>query len=186
MIAAGMATVPVDLYTVPFAQSLGITMERLGKYFALTYVISLCLAYFLGMLADRFHPLRLSILSIALYGAAMLWGALYATTASRFLIALLVHGVLSGTYGTASASLSLRLFPRSTFAQFSAAAGVLGSLVGMAIVPLFGVALDLSGHVYRLTFVMSCGFGVLGTVLLLIVYAKFMRLGGPESYVAPE
>jgi hypothetical protein len=32
--------------------------ERLGKYFAITYCISLGLAYFLGSLADRasWHP----------------------------------------------------------------------------------------------------------------------------------
>jgi len=183
---AGMAAVPVDLYTVPYVLSLDISMERYGKYVALTYVISGTLAYFLGSLADRFHPLRMSILSLALYAIATLWGAFYATTPTRFLVALLAHGVLSGTYGTAGASLAQRLFPHSTFAQFASAAGLMGTAASMALSPLFGLALDLSGHQYRLTFLMSCGLGVLATIVMVVVHARFMRLGGPEHYVAPE
>ena len=102
---------------VPFATSLGISMTRYGKYVGTCYVISLCLAYFLGVLVDRFHPLRMVIIALVLYGIAMLGGILYATTPTRFLIALMVHTVLSGCYYTTLASLGQRLFPHSTFAQ---------------------------------------------------------------------
>ena len=183
---SGLCFVPINLYSVPFATSLGISMERYGKYVGTCYIISLCLAYFLGVLVDRFHPLRMVIIALVLYGIAMLGGIFYATTPTRFLIALMVHTVLSGCYYTSSASLGQRLFPHSTFAQFGSAAGLMGSAASFGLVPLFGVALDLTGHQYRYTFLMSSGLAMVATVLMLVVHAKFMRLGGPEHYVAPE
>jgi hypothetical protein len=33
---------------------------------------------------------------------------------------------------------------------------------------------------------MTSGMAFVGTILLIAVHARFMRLGGPERYVAPE
>jgi hypothetical protein len=33
---------------------------------------------------------------------------------------------------------------------------------------------------------MSSGIAMVATVLMLAVHARFMRLGGPRHYVAPE
>jgi Na+/melibiose symporter-like transporter len=186
MTMGGMAAVPINLFSIPFCKSLGITMARFGKYSALTYVISLCLAYFLGALVDRFHPLRLGIFSLMLYAIATLVGFFYATTPMGFLLAIVGHSVMAGTYGTTVGSLSQRLLPHSTYAQFASAAGLLSSAVNIVLSMLFGVVLDLSGHQYRYTFLMSSGIAVAAMVLMIVVHRKFMRLGGPEHYVAPE
>ncbi len=45
----------------------GVTMEDLGEAIALNYLISLVLAYPLGRLADKFHPLRVSIAALIGY-----------------------------------------------------------------------------------------------------------------------
>ncbi|NNM89186.1 MAG: hypothetical protein HKL95_11805 [Phycisphaerae bacterium] len=69
---------------------------------------------------DRFHPLPLGIIVLTLYAAITLWGGFYATSAPLlFAIALIAHGVVSGTYFTVSASLGQRLFPYATYAQFN-------------------------------------------------------------------
>ena len=183
---SGMSFVPVNLYSVPYTKSLDISMALYGKYIGTCYIISLCLAYFLGVLVDRFHPLRMVILALALYAIAMLGGIFYATTPTRYLIALAVHTVLSGCYYTTSASLGQRLFPHSTFAQFASAAGLVSATASIALPVLFGAALDWSGHQYRYTFLMSSGIAMVATVLMLAVHARFMRLGGPRHYVAPE
>lgn len=60
------------------------------------------------------------------------------------------------------------------------------SAASFGLVPLFGVVLDLTGHQYRCTFLMSSGLAMVAIVLMLVVHAKFMRLGGPMSYVPPE
>ena len=183
---SGMCFVPINMFSSLFAHSLDISMKRYGNYVGTCYIISLCLAYPLGVLVDRFHPLRMVILALALYAIAMLGGIFYATTPTRFLIALMVHTVLSGCYYTTSASLGQRLFPHSTFAQFASAAGLVSSAASIVLPLLMGYALDLSGSQYRYTFLMSSGLAVVAVILMLSVHTRFMRLGGPKGYVAPE
>lgn len=57
-VTCGLANIPFNAYTIFYAKSIGVDMDAVGKYLAITYLISLCLSYFLGMLADRFHPIR--------------------------------------------------------------------------------------------------------------------------------
>jgi MFS family permease len=186
MTLSGMCFAPINIFSSLFAHSLGISMKRYGNYVGTCYIISGCLAYPLGVLVDRLHPLRMVILALALYAAAMLGGIFYATTPTRFLIALMVHTVLSGCYYTTSASLGQRLLPHSRFAQFASAAGLVSSAASIVLPLLFGYALDLSGSQYRYTFLMSSSLAVVAAILMLTVHTRFMRLGGPQAYVAPE
>jgi len=39
---------------------------------------------------------------------------------------------------------------------------------------------------YRLTYLFSGLFAAVSLGLLLVVYHKFMKMGGPNAYVAPE
>ena len=55
---AWMALSAINLFNVLFAKQVGLTMDSYGKLLALTYLISFTLSYFIGMLADRFHPFR--------------------------------------------------------------------------------------------------------------------------------
>jgi MFS family permease len=96
------------------------------------------------------------------------------------------HGVISGAYFTTSASLGQRLFPHSTFAQFASAAGLISAIVTIAVSPLFGKILDISGHQYRYTYLMSFILTALATLLMLVVYRQFVSRGGPKCYVAPN
>ena len=183
---ANLSFLPVNLYSVLFAKSIGVDMALYGKFLAITYVISLGLSYVLGSLADRFHPLRMGIASLALYASVMLVGGVMPATPRVFAVVLIIHGVASGTYFTTTASIGQRLFPRATFAQFASASGVLVSIVNMCISPIFGVILDRSNHHYHYTFGMSGGIALLALGLFLVVYRRFMALGGPSGYVAPE
>ena len=186
MTVGGLANMPINLFSVPFCKSLDISMTRFGKYSALSFVFSLALAYPLGVLVDRFHPLRLGIASLLLYALTTLGGFFYATTPTGFLIATVAHSVAAGTYGTVVGSLGLRLLPHSRFAQFASAGGLIGSAASIVLPLLFGCVLDRSGHQYRYTFLMTSGMAFAGTILMIAVHARFMRLGGPERYVAPE
>jgi MFS family permease len=183
---SGLSFVPINMFSTVYADSLAISMARYGKYVASCYCVSLCLAYPLGVLVDRFHPLRMAILALVLYAIVMLGGIFYATTATRFLIALSVHTVLSGCYYTSSGMLSQRLLPHSKFAQFSSAGGLIGSAASIVLPLLFGAILDWTGSQYRYTFLMSSVLAMVAAVLMLIVHARFMRLGGPKGYLAPE
>ncbi|MGB8356026.1 MAG: MFS transporter [Chthoniobacteraceae bacterium] len=186
MAVAGVATGPVNLYSIFFMTSVHMDLGMYGKCLTLTYVISLVMAYPLGWLADRIHPLRLGIGVLMLYAMVTLWGGLFARDAQTFAIALVAHGVVAGIWGTATASLSQRLLPKAEFAQFSSAAGIIGSLSWMMLAPVAGFFLDHVHHDYRFTFFMGFGLAILGLMGCLVLHGKFMALGGPDGYVAPE
>lgn len=183
---ATLAAGPVNTFSVFYAKSLGMDMGLYGKYLALTYVISFCLSYLLGWLADRFHPLRIATLSIGLYAAAMLLGGVFARTPGTFAVAFVAHGVLSGCLFTTIVPTFQLLFPKARFGEFYSASGLLSSLTFVALPPAVGAMLDATGHVYRYTFLTSGVVALLGFLGLLVVHQRFMALGGPKGYVAPE
>jgi MFS family permease len=181
-----IANGPFNAFSVFYAKSIDMSMDSYGKYLALTYVISLSISYMLGYLSDRFHPLRACIPTMGLYAIVMLWGGCFAKTPGTFAIGFVLHGVLSGTYFTVSSSLCQRLFPKEKFAQFVSGCGLFGSVFYLSTVPLSGYFLDHTGHVYRHTFTISGILALFAFVALLIVHSKFMKLGGPKNYMAPE
>jgi MFS family permease len=185
-ILGGLAAGPFNLYSLFYARSLAVNMTDYGHCLALTYFCSLVLSYPLGMLADRFHPLRLTIVVLSAYALVMLYGFYFVHDARLFDIVLVVHGVVSGTLFTSWASLSQRLLPRSKFAEIGSAGGIIGSLIGIVIAPSMGLFLDLHHKEYRYTFFLGFFITVAAVASFLVLHAKFMKLGGPKHYVAPE
>ena len=177
--------VPVNLFSVYYAESVGMSRQSYGEHVATGYMVSLFLAYFLGILADRFHPLRMGILSLALYLAVAVWAAFYAMDPRNFGIAFVAHVVLSGMYFTTTASLAQRLFPQDRFAQFISAFAILGSIASMIMPLILGAALDWNGRHYQATFVWGAGLSALALAAMSVLYIRFLRLGGPKGYTPP-
>lgn len=186
MMIAALASGPVNIFSIPYARSLGVNMDTYGKCLALTYLISLGLSYFLGWLADRFHPLRMSIAALAGYALVMAWGWWRADTAETFLVAWVAHGVLSGCYATSAASLGQRLFPREKFAQYASAVSMIMAPCNILLAPLVGLAIDGTGKVYGCSFLFGGLLSVTALAAALVVHRQFMRLGGPRGYSAPR
>jgi len=186
MATAALAYGPVNVFCLFYAKSINVSVDFYGKCLALTYVISLVLAYPLGALADRFHPMRVSLATLGLYAITALWGGLYARDAVTFGIAFTAHGVLAGAYFTASASMGQKLLPRSRFAELMSASGIVASLCYISVAFLSGIILDHTGHVYRYTFYAGAGIAAVAVMLNLIMHRKFIALGGSKNYVAPE
>jgi Na+/melibiose symporter-like transporter len=185
LIASALAFAPMNSFSVFYARHVGMSLEVYGRYIAASYVISFVLAYFLGSLADRFHPLRLAIVCIGLYAIVSLIGFAFGTTPAAFGMAFLGHTIISGAYFTGTASMGQRLYPKFKFAQFASAAGLLSALCFMLVPPLVGLSIDLSGHQYRLTFLYGGILATAGCVGWLFVHRDFLQLGGPKHYVAP-
>lgn len=184
--AANLCFLPVNTFSIPYARSLGMDMEAYGNCLALTFTISLVLAYPLGWLADLFHPLRTGMVCLLGYLGVAAWGSLFASDARSFSIALVLHGVLSGCYATSAASLGLRLFPKTRYAQFASAAGLMASTCGMTLGPLVGTLIDVTGNLYRHTFTVGSTLSLLALAAGWGVHGGFMRLGGPRGYIPPQ
>jgi MFS family permease len=177
---------PVWVFGIFFAKSVQMDMGTYGKCLALTFLISIFLSYPLGALADRFHPLRVGIVTLALYLVVVLWGGVFARDAATFGIAIVAQGVASGSLGTGIASLGQRLYPRARFAQLASAQWIVAGIGNMLVMPMVGKFLDYTGHVYRYTLLISFGLGLISMGVFLILFRKFMALGGTKYYVAPE
>jgi len=185
MALAGMAFIPVNLFSVFFAKSIDMSMDIFGKCIALTYLISLGLSYPIGALSDRFHPLRVGLAAQGLYFVLTLVGGLLIKDVWSLAICLVLHGVLSGTWLTATASLGQRLLPREKFGQLYSAAGIVGSLCGITVGPAMGLFLEYTYHVYRYTYLASSAITLIAILWGLGLYRKFLAMGGPDHYVPP-
>jgi MFS family permease len=183
---ASLAFVPVNLFSIYAAKSYHMSMETYGRYLVATFVCSFILAYPLGWLADRFHPLRVGIAAVTLYGGVMLAGFFLMHDASSFGWVFLAHGVLSGTYFTGAAALPQMLFPRAKFAQFAAAAGLLAAIFNMALGPVLGAWLDGLGNQYRYTFLAGSLLAFGAVALGVWLHGRWSAHGGREGYTAPE
>ena len=181
----GLTFAPVNSFSMFYAQSLNVPMDHYGKYLAVTYMISLGASYFLGILADRFHPLRTGLLALGAYGIAALISWCCISGETSFAVAFIGHGVLSGTYFTLTASLQQRLLPRDRFGQFHSAAGIMGSLFYIGTIPMVGKFLDYTGHQYRYVFFWGGIFALISLATGLYLYRQFNRHGGVDRYQAP-
>lgn len=186
MMAAGLCFGPINIFSIPYAQHMGVDMATFGKALTFTYFLSLVLAYFMGWLADRLHPLRMAIGVLVGYALVTAWGSLFARSANTFLVAWILHGVLSGCYFTTAASLGQRLFPHEKFAQFASAAAMFGAVANMLLAPIMGTIIDQSNKTYRYTFAASCFLAIVALLAAWPLYIKFKKLGGPANYIAPE
>lgn len=176
---------PINVFSINWAKQLNIDMGYYGKLVAGSYLVSLCLAYPLGALVDRFHSVRVGLVALIIYAISTAWGAWAIHDATTFGIALVAHTVLSGTYFTATASMGQALLPRSKFSQFASAGGIVSSLAAMCVGPALGLVLDTSNHNYRLTYITGFFLAVVAVCVLFVVYRRFMAMGGPKGYIAP-
>ncbi len=196
---AGMAAGPVNSWILLYAKSIHMNLGKwdpsgigFGSYrlgyggiITVTFICSLSLAYPLGSLVDKFSTMRMAIVAMTLYAVAMGISAIFIRGTTSFGWALFAHGVLSGTYFTAAASMSQALLPRAKFSQFASAGGLITHVIGLVWGPSLGAILDWTGSNYRITFVFSFVFATAAVILLLKVYFRYQAMGGPSGYVAP-
>lgn len=182
---AQLAFTPVNLFSVYSAESFGLTMSSYGKYIVVTYAFSLVLAYPLGWMADRVHAIRMSLATLLIYVGVMIVGFFGIVGPKSFGWIFLIHGIISGCYFTGAASLAQMLYPKLKFAQFASAGGLLLALANIGLGPIMGEILDWLGHDYRYTFGAGALIALAALLFNLVVYRRFMALGGPKRYVAP-
>jgi hypothetical protein len=181
----GLTLAPVNTFQIYHSRSVHMSDRLYGDCVALSYAISIVLAYPLGSLADRFHPLRVGMSAMAMYAAATLFGFLFAFTARSFFVALLLHTVVSGMYITATASIAQRLLPRNKFAEISAAGGIIGAIAGMFVAPALGVFIQVMHQDYRYVFLLAAILAILTCLSYGVMLWQYNQRGGDAAFVPP-
>ncbi len=207
LLLANISFHPINDFSIQYAKAIDVPDSTYGQLLAITYCFSIVLSYPLGALADRFHPIRTSFVSLAAYAVLMLVGWLVVgnpwqkeityhipglmsgsktLVLSSFAIVFIIHGVVSGCFFTLSSSLPLRLFPGSIFAQFASANAMILALGTTVIVPAFGYFLDVQDSNYHLLFMLGAALSLISAVAFVKIHFYYKRFGGDENYVAPD
>ena len=186
LLVSTFAFLPINTFNYFYAKSVGMTDDTYGKLMALYFFISLIQTLPLGWLVDKFHPLRVGMAALILHGAASFYGGFFIHDQFSFGIAYVLTGTLSGTWFTATAALTMNLFPKMKFAQYSSAVGIVVSIAVMIFGPLSGYLLDLLGNPYRFTYMAGFAFDAMALAICVVVYRNYLACGGPSGYVAPE
>ncbi|MDB5327215.1 MAG: hypothetical protein JWM57_2784 [Phycisphaerales bacterium] len=182
----GLALAPVNTFAIYHARSVNLSDDGYGKCVGLSWACSMVLAYPIGVLADRLHPLRLGIILMVAYAVATALGFFFAFTASTFFIALALHTVVSGSYITGTASIAQRLLPRAKFAEICSAGGILGAFIYLFVPPSLGAFIGWMNHDYRYVFLLASILALLTAGSYLVLLRKFIAMGGDRSYVPPQ
>jgi MFS family permease len=181
-----LAFIPINTYVLFYMKDLHMDLQTYGNCSVLSFFFSLVLTYPLGSLADRFHPLRTGMVIQGIYILVCLGSGLLVHDAGSFAIAIVLNSVVAGAWMTAVASIAQKLLPRNNFTQIASAGAILGSVTNIMVPPLVGLFLDHHHHNYRYTFYISGFIAIAALLTSLVLHQKFMQLGGPKNYVAPE
>jgi len=180
--------------------SLGLNLQQLGSINAMVNVFSTLLIYPAGMLADRFHPMRLIVL--AKFAGAILiplqfvWLFTHYSPSVNYMILLVLNMLTLPLNLIVAASimpLYMRLFPREQFGKYCSCIAMCGALVGIFSGILAGLFIDNMRKVFpdaqfgkdfcfRLIPAWNLFFMSVEIILLALFYKEWRRLGG-VSYV---
>ena len=192
-LVAHMAFQPINLYSVYFAQSVGMSDTMYGRWSTLQFALSLAQAPIVGWLADKVHPLRLTLVALSLYALTTGIAFAYVHDARTFAAAHVICGTCSGFWLTATASLGPQLLPKLKFATFASALIVAENAARLITSPIVGwivVRVNRGKPVelrdYHVMYLWACVFITSSLLVTVIVHRYFMRFGGPRGYVAPE
>lgn len=181
-----MAFHPIGLFYIYLAKSLGMTADELGKTVSTPQLgLSFLLAFPVGWLCDKFHPIRITLITTGMYAAAAMLAFVYIHDARSFTIAQICCGGIAGAWSTAYNPLSPRLLPKPLFASFFSALSIVANLAVMVTSLIVGAALDALHHEYRYIYLWASVFAGLSFIALWVVYQKFKGFGGVKNYVAP-
>jgi MFS family permease len=192
------------VFNVFLKLSLGITLEQIGLIASAIGVANMLLNYPAGMLADRFHPLRIMLcIKICILSFApvnLIWLFTSFDNQTNFIILIIIHAIyipLGLIYTAVSLPMNMRILPKEKFGQFcsfnalcSAAMTAIGGVTAGAYIDLMRKYFpdDVWGKdfYYRFAPIWPLPFLIIGIFFLFMLYRNWKKLGGDEHYTPPN
>jgi MFS family permease len=183
----------INLFSLYFSQSVGMSTAAYGHWSAVQLFCSLIQAPIIGWIADKVHPLRVTIFAQVMYAITTALAFLFVRDARTFAMAHVICGTCSGMWLTATAALPQVMLPRLKFATFASVLAICYGMAQLSIGPLVGTLLDYMNagktgtqRDYHLIFGWASAFITLSMLATLVVYRYFVAHGGPKGYVPPD
>ncbi len=180
----------------------GIDLATFGKVAGVCGVLSLILLYPAGIIADRYHPLRVLLVStiaqsmLAPFSIAFLFGRpmLSDQTAFYIYLGISVVGLTIVTlHGAAELPMFMQLLPQERYGQFCSANALIRSAGLMVGGLACGIFLDLAKTLhpdpvqcYRFVPVWNLIWLIASSILYFFLHREWQRLGGRLAYKAPQ
>jgi maltose/moltooligosaccharide transporter len=168
-----------------YAPTLGLSLQEFGEVRGLTYIVQLPVFFLVGFLADRFHPIRVSVAGMAMTAASYFCCFFFVNGRSSLLFWWTANQAAIAVFLGGAMALSPRLFPRERYGQFISANLMIGMIGLVVSPPIVGWLLQRIGD-YRYAFLFCGVLNALSLATLLLVYSMWRRLGGDEGYSPPD
>lgn len=187
MILMVFATSAATPFKVLFARdSLGISMDAIGKIFAWSFLVGAAAYWPAGYLCDKFGAVRILIYGMLGYVIVLLGAVFGVHSSTGWLVYCILEMLPVVTLLLALNACMLELFAREKFAQFCSCLVVLGwgggSIIGNY---LTGRVIDLADSNYRVVFIWASITGALALVPMLFTLREWRKHGGPNNFVPP-
>lgn len=200
------------IFQIFMAFSLGLTKADVGKVAGTVTLISAALMYPMGVLVDRFHPLRIMLVAqigfcvISSFNLVFLFFEFPPEAA--FWIYAAIAGIsipISVANVSAGMPMSMRLFPHERYGQFCSANAMcvaLGTMVGGAlagafldalsrclstgnVIAILGRTVPSNDFYFRFIPLWTLIFMMLAFGTCYLVYREWKKLGGDKNYRPP-
>jgi MFS family permease len=189
----------INAFGVFFNREMGLSLDDIGKYQAITGIAALLAMYFTAIYVDRWHPLRIFayLCVFGVIGYFMNWVWIFVTLPGKYYFWLCMGGGLIAAFQNALAiacffPLLMRLFPKSRFGQFCSALALVRSFCTVISGFAAGLFIDFikchcasPDFAYRFNFIWSTVFGIITAALGIWGYIHWQKLGADENYHPP-
>lgn len=203
LIFSGLAFISIasaiGTFDIFFKREMELSLDQIGKMTAITGVVMTIAVYFGAIFIDRWHPLRVTVYVFVfnLVAIAMNWIWIFVSLPGNYFFWLCLGGNLIAAFQMALSTatgfpLQVRLYPQSRFAQFCSAQGVIRSFCTIGAGILAGLFIDAIKYfcargdfAYRFNFIWTLLFWGIGTILTILIYIKWYKMGGDSHYHPP-
>jgi maltose/moltooligosaccharide transporter len=166
-------------------ETIGMSLEDMGKLGAVTSILSAVILFPMGWLCDKFSPFRVQFFCAAVslsFAPLNYFFTVNEHTLILFAVITLPIGVAAGLADT---TVTMELFPSQKFGQFFAALNIMGMGIKILGAVAFGYFLDYLHSNYRTIYIWSFFWDSMGFIFLYLLFREWKRLGGAEHYVPP-
>jgi predicted MFS family arabinose efflux permease len=169
--------------SILFMKQLGITLEQMGIFGAFMGIAHLIATYPAGVFADRFHPIRLVVITSTMTMVSPLLGYYFYQDWPSYMLMGLLWFPVREISNAAGSVLYMRVYPKKRYGQFAACNGMIRGLSKMAGAIVGAKLLDQLQD-YRFYLMFNGALNIITIICMFVVYYYWKKCGG-DNYVAP-